>query len=110
MTEDTGACGISWDLSDLYAGVDDPRIMGDLEAALAAAQQFARQYRGTIDAPSGLVGPAVAAAVATLETILEQVGKACAYADLLHAADTTPPAHGALVAATQEKASAIRQE
>jgi oligoendopeptidase F len=110
MTDETSAQGVTWDLSDLYAGPDDPRLVADLDAALAAAQQFARRYRGTIAMAGGPPAGDVRDAVAALEAIMEQVGKAGAYADLLHAADSTPPTHGALVALTQEKTSAVRQE
>jgi len=106
----TTATGVAWDLTDLYSGPDDPRIRQDLDAALAAAQRFAQRYRGTIQAQPPPAASWVAAATAEMEAILESVGRAGVYADLLHAADTTPPAHGALVAYTQEHASPIRQE
>jgi oligoendopeptidase F len=104
------AAGVTWDLSDLYAGPDDPRLVRDLEAALQAARRFGETYRGRINAPTGLSPTVLAEAVTAMEAILEQAGKACAYAELLHAADVTPPAHGALVALTQEQASAVRRE
>jgi oligoendopeptidase F len=108
--EHTAAAGITWDLSDLYAGADDPGIVRDLDAALHAAQGFAQTYRGRINVPNGPSPAFVAEAVATMEAILAQAGKAAAYAELLHAADMGPPAHGALVALTQEKVSAVRRE
>jgi oligoendopeptidase F len=108
--DDSSAQGIAWDLGDLYAGPDDPRLVADLDSALTAAQQFAQRYRGTIGGADGPAAADVGEAVAALEAIMERVGKACVYADLLHAADSTPPAHGALVALTQEKASAVRQQ
>jgi oligoendopeptidase F len=98
------AAGITWNLTDLYNGPDDPRIIQDLDAALASAQRFAQTYRGTIRGTTDPSSAFVADAVATMESILERVGRACAYADLVHAADVTPPAHGALVALTQDKA------
>src|SRR5262245_26208667 len=101
---------ITWDLSDLYSSAEDPRIVQDLDAALAAAQRFAETYRGQIRVAGGPPAALVAQAVAVMESILEQVGRASAYADLLHAADVVPPAHGALVAMTHEKASAVRQQ
>lgn len=104
------ATGITWDLTDLYAGPDDPRIDQDLDAALTAAQRFGRTYRGKVHTAAQPSPALVADAVATMESILERVGRACAYADLVHAADVTPPAHGALVARTQERASLVRQE
>ena len=52
----------------------------------------------------------MAGAVAELESIVEQADKPAVYAGLLHAADSRPPAHGALVAMTQERGSAIRNQ
>jgi oligoendopeptidase F len=110
MAHEDSAQGIAWDLSDLYNGHDDGRIVGDLDAALAAAQAFAARYRGAIDVPGGPTAATVAEAVAAMEAILEQAARAGAYAELLHAADTTPPERGALVALTQERMSAVRQQ
>ena len=110
MDEHIGVEGVRWDLGDLYTGADDPHIVADLDAAQAAATAFATRYRGRINPTDGPVTGEVADAVRTLESIMEQVGKAVVYADLLHAADSGPAEHGALVALTQERASAIRQQ
>ena len=110
MNEPATAQGICWNLADLYGGPDDPQLLADLNGALDAARSFAARYRGRICTGGGLSAALVVEAVATMETILEQVGKACAFAELLHAGDVTPPAHGALVALTLEKASAVRRE
>ena len=110
MTDETSAQGIAWDLSDLYASPGDPRIVADLDTALLAAQAFAQRYRGRINVAGGPTAGEVADAVAMLEGVMEQVGKPCVYAELVHAADSAPAAHGALVALTQEKGSAVRQE
>jgi oligoendopeptidase F len=107
--EKTGAEEIRWDLSDLYRAADDPQLIADLDSALAAAASFAQTYAGTVQCPEGPTAEHLVAALTELERILEQVGKAVAYAELLHAADVTPAAHGALVARTQERASAVRQ-
>ena len=40
-TDPGPAAGIAWDLSDLYAAVEDPQIDADLDAARAAAERFA---------------------------------------------------------------------
>jgi oligoendopeptidase F len=108
--KDNCAAGVTWDLMDLYAGPDDPRIGQDLDNAMRAARRFAETYRGTINVVGGPPPARVIEALAAMEAILEQAGKACVYAELLHAADVTPAAHGALVARTQEWASTIRQE
>ena len=110
MTGQDTAEGIAWDLSDLFSGPDDPSIVTSLDAALAAAREFGQRYRGQIHVTAGPAAATVVAAVGDMEMILERAAKAAAYADLLHAADTTPPQHGALVALMQERSSAIRQE
>lgn len=109
MSANEVAKGIAWDLTDLYAGADDPRIAADLDAALLRARAFAEHYRGRI-ASAALTPDLLQQAVSELEGILETVGKASVYAGLVHAADSTPASHGALLAMTQEKASTIRQE
>ncbi len=110
MTTDLAVTGVTWDLSDLYRGPDDPALEGDLAAALARARAFAVRYRGTIDVPGGPAPEWVAAALAELESIVEQADKPAVYAGLLHAADARPPAHGALLARTQERGSEIRNQ
>jgi len=110
MTADDAARGVAWDLSDLFSSPDDPQIVAELDTALAAAKAFGARYRGTICVAAGVSAATVAEAVAQMEAILERTVKAGAYADLLHAADSTPARNGALVALTQERGSAIRQE
>ena len=101
--------GVQWDLSDLYSSHDDPQLEADLTTALKEAQSFEIKYRGRIQVPGGPAPALLATAVAEMESIAERLGKACAFADLLHSADVAPPAHGALVARTQEQASAVRK-
>jgi len=109
MTAPESAHGVQWDLSDLYAAPTDPRIGADLDAADVAARAFAARYRGTIAVESGPPAAWVVDAVAEFERILERTARVSVYADLVHAADSTPPEHGALVALAQERASAVRQ-
>ena len=102
--------GVRWDLSVLYDAPTDPRLEQDLAAALERARAFAARYRGTVDVPGGPSAAWMAAALAELEAILEQADKPAVYAGLVHAADARPPAHGALVARTQEMGSEIRNQ
>jgi oligoendopeptidase F len=110
MTLDTAVPSVAWDLGDLYLGPEDPGLATDLETAHAAAVQFAAAYRGKILVAGGPSPDLLVTALGRLEEILERAARASTYADLLHAADVTPPAHGALVARTQEQCSAIRQQ
>ncbi|HKJ24748.1 MAG TPA: M3 family oligoendopeptidase [Myxococcota bacterium] len=99
------AAGVRWNLSDLYAGPDDPRIDADLDAALERAGRFAERFRGRV---AGLAPAELAAALDELEAISELVGSAGAYAGLLFAEDTSAPRHGALLQHVQEKSSAVQ--
>ncbi|GIW45880.1 MAG: oligoendopeptidase F [Candidatus Binatia bacterium] len=100
------AAGIRWDLRDLYADPNDPRIEEDIRHARARAEEFRRRYQGRV---ADLEGADLRAAIAEMEAILELVGRWTSYADLLHAAQVDVPRHGALLAHTQEQASAVRQ-
>ncbi len=44
----TGAEDVRWDLSDLYADLDDPQLDRDLEALLGKAAQFDERFRGRL--------------------------------------------------------------
>jgi oligoendopeptidase F len=99
------AAGVTWDLSDLYAGPDDPCLEGDLLGALEAARSFAERHRGRV---AGLDAAGLAAALDELEALEEPAHRAAAYAQLLFAADTATPRHGALLQRVQERASEIR--
>jgi oligoendopeptidase F len=108
MSDDLKAGGVTWDLGDLYAGADDPAITADLDEAARRADMFAATYRGTINVAEGPDAAWMAKAVGEFEAISEQAARPAIFAGLLHAADVRPPAHGALLAMTQERASAIR--
>jgi len=42
------AAGVRWDLSDLYAGPEDPAIDADLDRAREQGKAFASRYRGRV--------------------------------------------------------------
>ena len=106
-TELTGADDVAWDLSDLYAGPDDPRIDTDLDAALAAARAFAARLRGRV---ASLSASELAAALDELERTQEPAARAGVYSGLVFAADTATPRHGALVQHVQERATELSNE
>ncbi len=54
---------VAWNLSDLYASVEDPAIGRDLDTALRRAQAFESTYRGKIDTPGGPSAEVLLAAV-----------------------------------------------
>lgn len=55
MTEKKKAAAehVRWDLSCLYTGLDDPQIEADLEAVIAMAEDFKRNYQGNLDTAFG---------------------------------------------------------
>jgi oligoendopeptidase F len=103
----SSADGVAWNLGDLYAGVDDPRIDHDLDGAHDRARAFEGLYRGTIAAPGGPPGGTLLAALAELESLCVQMDRPAVYASLAHAAQTSDPKNGALLARTRERRTAI---
>ena len=99
------AAGVTWNLGDLYAGPDDPRIAADLAGAIEAAQRFAQRYRGRV---AELDAAGLAAAVDELERFEEPAYRAAVYAQLLFAGDTAAPRHGALLQHVQERSTEVR--
>jgi len=99
------AAGVRWDLSDLYAGPDDPQIDADLDGALAGARDFESRYRGRL---ADLAAADLCRAIDQVETLNEPVARAGVYAGLLFASDTAAARHGALLQHVQERSSEIK--
>src|SRR5919202_3631407 len=95
----------SWDLSELYAGLDDPKLDADLAEVLALAQAFEADYKGRLAA---LDDDALAAAFERYEALLTRAGPPGTYAHLVHAADAANPRHGALVAKVEEHGTQVQ--
>ena len=66
--ESTGAEEIVWDLSDLYAGMDDPQLNADLDACDAEADALGQAYRGRI---ANLTAAELAALIARYEALYD---------------------------------------
>ncbi len=105
----SSADGVSWDLSDLYASPEDPALTRDLDAALHRARAFEAAYRGKILSDGGPSPSLLHTALVELESLSEQMDKPAVYANLLHAARTDDPRHGALVARTREARTLINK-
>ena len=105
----SSATGVTWDLSDLYQGVDDQRITQDLDTALKRAQAFEAAYRGKIAVEGGPAPATLLAALTELESLFEQMDRPAVYAGLLHAAKTDDPRHGALLSRTREQRTLINK-
>ncbi|GAN54310.1 M3 family oligoendopeptidase [Tanticharoenia sakaeratensis] len=80
-----------WDLSDLYASPDDPRIEADLKAGDVRARAFSDAWKGRL---AGATPAQLAEAIGEYERIDEDLGRIASYAQLLFAANTADPAVG----------------
>ena len=81
----------TWNLSDLYRGMDDPKLREDLRRAETDAAAFEEKYKGKIVAIAGTSGGGseLAEAVAAFERLEELLGRIVSYAGLVHAEDTS---------------------
>lgn len=96
----------SWDLSELYDGVDDPRIDQDLQTALSNAQAFESTYRGKV-CRAEITPAELRKALDDYEHLLRQQSKPGSYASLHYSTDTTDTARGALTQRVREVGSQI---
>src|SRR5688572_9863627 len=99
-TEITGAEEVSWDLSDLYDGSDDPRIEEDITEAEASAAAFRDRYYAKV---AELTAAELADAIAERERIEEILTRVGYYAHLNFSTDMADAPRGALVARVTEK-------
>jgi oligoendopeptidase F len=97
-----------WNLSDLYAGIDDPQVKRDLDRGAAESLAFEQAYKGKLamlaDGPEA--GAALAEAVKRYEALDDLLGRLTSYAGLLHAGDTVDPARAKFYADVQERVTA----
>jgi oligoendopeptidase F len=105
--EQTGAEEVAWDLSDLYAGIDDARIDEDVAAAEARADAFRERYHGHV---AELDAQGLAEALDAFEEIESALTRALYFAHLTFSTNMAEPARGALVARLQEKAAALETQ
>jgi oligoendopeptidase F len=105
--EQTGAEEVAWDLSDLYASTDDPRIESDFAEAEAAATAFRDRTYGKV---ATLKAAELADAITEYERIEAAATRALYYAHMSFSTDMADPARGALVAKLGEKAAGLETQ
>jgi oligoendopeptidase F len=103
----TGAEEATWDLSDLYKGMDDPALNADLGAADAEADALDAAYRGRM---AGLSADDMAELLRRYEALNERVGKAGSFAYLNWTQNTEDPQRGALLQKVTERGSRLGQK
>jgi oligoendopeptidase F len=105
MSQSTTAAELPrWDLSDLYAGPDDPAIERDLDSMEQRAERFQAAYEGRL-----LRGEVSAAellgALQEYESMSRLSARVGSYSSLLYSTNTTDPARGALLQKVRERGS-----
>jgi oligoendopeptidase F len=105
----TGAAKLpEWNLADLYAALDDPRIARDLDRADAEAVAFEEAYKGKLAAlaESPQAGPGLTQAVTRYEALDDLIGRLISYAGLIHAGDTVDPVRAKFYGDVQDRITA----
>jgi oligoendopeptidase F len=97
---------ITWDLTDLYAGVDDPALAADMTKAEKQAEAYAEKYRGRIGSLSAAELVQSLEEMAELEELDARLGT---FAYLMYSTDTGDPQRGALVQKYQEFTARLGQ-
>src|SRR5207245_1842635 len=95
----TGAETVRWDLSDLFASPDDPRIEQTLAREMERAKNFETKYKGKV---ATLEPPEFAAMMRELEDYEKSAAKPEVFAYMLHSENTQDHAAGRLLARVRE--------
>jgi oligoendopeptidase F len=95
----------TWDLSDLYSGIDDPELTQDLADMGGRAQAFEQEYKGRI-ATADLTASLLMKALRDYEALVERQYRPGSYAQLLFSTDTADAERGALMQRAREAGSA----
>ncbi len=102
------AAGMTWNLSDLFAAHDDPKIAATLDDCHVGAERFARRFRPLMQNPESLSAGVIRQALEELEIIYEAMGRVDSYAGLLYAADTTNPEYQNFEQRVEQRSTEIR--
>jgi oligoendopeptidase F len=106
MSSATAVATPSWDLTDLFANLEDPKIDQTWAWAMQEADRFEQAYRGKINTPD-LDPQILAQALKEYESLAQTIAKPLTYASLTFAGDTSNPAHGAFLQKQQEKGTEL---
>jgi len=113
---DSFAQGVRWDLSDLYASLDDPKMGSDLALAESKAVVFEKNYKAPLEnlgrndacLPDRQAALDLAALVRDYEEIAVLMTKPGVFSYLSFAEKTHDPKTGAALQKTQQRLTDIR--
>jgi oligoendopeptidase F len=97
--QDPEAQKVRWDLTELFASPDDPRIEESLKASLETAQRFEQSYRGRV---ASLTPPEFVEMMEAIAAYYKQTALSGIYGSLLHALNSSDAAAGRLLARLHE--------
>jgi oligoendopeptidase F len=97
---------VRWDLSDLFSGLEDPRIEETWRTAMARADAFAERYRGKINSPE-LDAGTLGASIREIESIYNEAAKPAAYASLVFSTDSGDPKVTSFLQKQREKGTEL---
>ena len=95
---------VEWDLTDLYRGIDDPRVASDRSWCLEKAESFRKGYSGRV---AQLSADDLRTALSDLERIEETVQKVASFAYLSFVTRTQDPGAGGFWQSAQEMETEI---
>src|SRR5258708_4918602 len=97
---------VRWDLSALFASMDDPRIEASWTKLMVDCDAFAEKYRGKIN-PADLSASTLAQALKEIEGIVQEAAKPATYAQLLFSCDSASANVGAFMQKQMERSSEL---
>jgi oligoendopeptidase F len=98
----TGAENIEWDLTDLYTGIDEAGLGGDLASIEKRAQTFREKWNGKLDVISI---PEFVTMVEEYENLVETFDRMGSYTNLLWSTDSENTEYGRLLQTVRETLS-----
>ena len=105
--QSTGAENVVWDLTVLYADIDDPNIQKDMTYYMEQAGAFANEYRGKV---ASLDANGLNTALKRMDNLYDSGGKIISFASLNYSTDTADPKRGALLQKATEFYSGFNQQ
>jgi len=94
----------TWNLADLYEGVESPALAADLDRADADARAFEARWKGRLADAAGLAGAdGLGAALVAFEALEDLIGRVVSYAGLIYAGDTADPRNAKLYGDVQAR-------
>lgn len=98
-----------WDLSDLFSGIDDPKIDRALEDVHERSKAFAEKYRGRLTEPD-LSAYMLFDMISEYEQLAVALTKPANYAHLVYSTDTASSEVGAFLQRIEERTTEIGLE